>query len=295
MTFLLAAISKVLASTVTYPFSLAKTRAQVSSQEPSSGTGETSDKEKSNDALGSRALQARQRTVFSTILRIAQTEGIWGLYQGLGAEVLKGFFSHGITMLMKDRIHAVIISLYYTVQNALKKYPSPSEVAKSASDSVQNAYEQGKEQASEAYAKGAEVVGSATESAKQVVSHGSHEAQELVEKGRQHAADAYSKGAQAAETATASAQDAVHSGTQQAGQVYEKSREAVGNAASSVYDQGKSVLDKGQNAASNATQQTGDAFEQGKQAASDASQQAKDAVLDADIKDINGPDKGIKE
>jgi hypothetical protein len=77
--------------------------------------------------------------------------------------------------------------------------------------------------------------------------------------------------------------------------VYEKSREAVGNAASSVYDQGKSVLDKGQNAASNATQQTGDAFEQGKQAASDASQQAKDAVLDADIKDINGPDKGIKE
>jgi len=295
MTFLLAAISKVLASTVTYPFSLAKTRAQVSSQEPSSGTGETSDKEKSNDALGSRALQARQRTVFSTILRIAQTEGIWGLYQGLGAEVLKGFFSHGITMLMKDRIHAVIISLYYTVQNALKKYPSPSEVAKSASDSVQNAYEQGKEQASEAYAKGAEVVGSATESAKQVVSQGSREAQELVEKGRQHAADAYSKGAQAAETATASAQDAVHSGTQQAGQVYEKSREAVGNAASSVYDQGKSVLDKGQNAASNATQQTGDAFEQGKQAASDASQQAKDAVLDADIKDINGPDKGIKE
>ena len=295
MTFLLAAISKVLASTVTYPFSLAKTRAQVSSQEPSSGTGETSDKEKSNDALGSRALQARQRTVFSTILRIAQTEGIWGLYQGLGAEVLKGFFSHGITMLMKDRIHAVIISLYYTVQNALKKYPSPSEGAKSASDSVQNAYEQGKEQASEAYAKGAEVVGSATESAKQVVSQGSREAQELVEKGRQHAADAYSKGAQAAETATASAQDAVHSGTQQAGQVYEKSREAVGNAASSVYDQGKSVLDKGQNAASNATQQTGDAFEQGKQAASDASQQAKDAVLDADIKDINGPDKGIKE
>lgn len=295
MTFLLAAISKVFASTVTYPFSLAKTRAQVSSQEPSSGTGETSDKDKSNDALGSRALQARQRTVFSTILRIAQTEGIWGLYQGLGAEVLKGFFSHGITMLMKDRIHAVIISLYYTVQNALKKYPSPSEVAKSASDSVQNAYEQGKEQASEAYAKGAEVVGSATESAKQVVSQGSHEAQELVEKGRQHAADAYSKGAQAAETATASAQDAVHSGTQQAGQAYEKSRETVGNAASSVYDQGKSVLDKGQNAASNATQQTGDAFEQGKQAASDASQQAKNAVLDADIKDINGPDKGIKE
>ncbi|KAG9190366.1 abhydrolase domain-containing protein 12 [Alternaria panax] len=295
MTFLLAAISKVLASTATYPFSLAKARAQVSSQKPSSGIGETSDKEKSDDPLESRALQARQRTVFSTILRIAQTEGVWGLYQGLGAEVLKGFFSHGITMLIKDRIHAVIISLYYTVQEALKKYPSPSQVAQSASDSVQNAYEQGKEQASGAYVKGAEAVGNATESAKQVVSQGSQQAQELVEKGRQQAADAYARGAQAAETASTSAQGAAHSGLQQAGQVYEKSKDAVGEAASSAYDQGKSVLDKGQSAASNATQQAGDAIEQGKQAATDASQQVKDAVLDADIKDINGPDTGIKE
>jgi len=255
MTFLLAAISKVLASTATYPFSLAKTRAQVSSQKPSSGIGETSDKEKSDEPLESRALQARQRTVFSTILRIAQTEGIWGLYQGLGAEVLKGFFSHGITMLMKDRIHAVIISLYYTVQGALKKYPSPSEVAQSASNSVQSAYEQGKEQASDAYAKGAEVVGNATESAKHAVSQGSQQAQDLVEKGR----------------------------------------DAVSEAASNAYDQGKNVLDKGQDAATNATQQTGEALEHGKRAASEASQQAKDAVLDADVKDINGPDKGIKE
>jgi vacuolar-type H+-ATPase subunit H len=295
MTFLLAAISKVLASTATYPFSLAKTRAQVSSQKPTSGVGETSDKEKSNDPLESRALQARQRTVFSTILRVAQTEGIWGLYQGLGAEVLKGFFSHGITMLMKDRIHAVIISLYYTVQEALKKYPSPSEVAKSASDRVQNAYEQGKEQASDAYAKGAEVVGNATESAKHAVSQGSQQAQELVEKGRQQAADMYSKGAQAAETASTSAQGAIRSGSQQTGELYERGKDTVSEAANSAFDQGKNVLEKGQDAASNVTQRTGDALEQGKRAASDASQQAKDAVLDADIKDINGPDKGIKD
>jgi hypothetical protein len=36
-------------------------------------------------------------------------------------------------------------------------------------------------------------------------------------------------------------------------------------------------------------------LDQGKAAASDASQQAKNAVLDAEIRDINGPDKGIKE
>lgn len=203
ITFLLAAMSKVLASTITYPFSLAKTRAQVSAQKPMSGTGETSDGEKSQEPIKAKALQARQRTVFSTILRIAQTEGIWALYDGLGPEVLKGFFSHGITMLMKDRIHSVIISLYYALQKALNKYPSPGAIAKSASDSVQDAYAQGKEQASEAYAKSMDVVGNATESAKHAVG-----------KGKEQAADVYAKSTEVAETASHTAQEALQSGGQ---------------------------------------------------------------------------------
>lgn len=230
MTFLLAAISKTLASTVTYPFSLAKTRAQVSSQKPWSGVGATSDREKSNEAMEARAIQARQRTVFSTILRIAQDEGIWALYQGLGPEVLKGFFSHGITMLMKDRIHAVIISLYYTLQKALKTYPSPGEVAQSASDRVQHAYEQGKGQASDGYAKGTEVIGNAAESAKH----------------------------------------AVEKGKEQAGEMYEKSRDAVSDAASSAYSQGKDMVEKGQEAASKAARQAGDAANDASQQAREA-------------------------
>jgi hypothetical protein len=375
LTFLLAAISKALASTVTYPFSLAKTRAQVSSQKPSSTAGETSEKEKPRGSQQSKTVQARQRTVFSTILRIAQTEGLAGLYQGLGAEVLKGFFSHGITMLMKDRIHTVIISLYYTIQKALATSPSPSEIAKSASDSAHNAYEQGKEQASDAYAKSVEVAGNATESvrgvvadgtqqaqgllekgkeqaseaytksveavnhatesAKGAVADGSHYAQDLVGKGREQAADVYSKGTEAAETtstnahsaaqsasqqaqtfvekgkeqasdayskaaevaetASSNAQDAVQSASQQAGKVYETGKNAASQAASSAYSQGKDVLDQGEGAASNATHQAGDALEKGKAMASDASQQAGDAVLDADVRDINGPDGSIKK
>jgi hypothetical protein len=335
MTFLLAAISKVLASTVTYPFSLAKTRAQVSSQKPSSTTGETSETGKSETPLAARAMQARQRTVFSTIMRIVQTEGLWALYQGLGAEVLKGFFSHGITMLMKDRIHAVIISLYYTVQNALQKYPSPGELAKSASERAQNVYDQGKQQASDAYAKGVEVVGNATESAKHTVAAGSHQAQELVGKSKEQAANVYAKGVQVAGTASTTAQDTLQSGSQQAGELYEKSKDVATNAAGSAYSQSKDLLNQSQDAANNATHQTGEALkqgkvaainaasnaysqsndllnrgrdvagnatqqagnvlDQGKAAASDASQQAKNAVLDAEIRDINGPDKGIKE
>jgi hypothetical protein len=335
MTFLLAAISKALASTVTYPFSLAKTRLQVSSQKPNPITGETSESRKSETPLEARAVQARQRTVFSTIMRIAQTEGLWALYQGLGAEVLKGFFSHGITMLMKDRIHAVIISLYYTLQNALQKAPSPRELAKSASDRAQNAYEQGKEQATDAYAKGIEVVGNATERARDAVAEGSHQAQELaakgkeqvgdayaksvevvgnatesakhavaegsqqaqdlVEKGKEQVADAYSKGVQVTETASQTAQGTIQRGSQQAGEAYETGKDAASSAASSAYSQSKDFLSQGQDAASNASQRTRDALEHGKAAVNDASQRAKDAVLNADVKDINGPDTGIKE
>ncbi|RMZ73626.1 peroxisomal adenine nucleotide transporter 1 [Pyrenophora seminiperda CCB06] len=232
VTFLLAAISKVLASTATYPFSLAKARAQVSSQKPSSGSGETSDKEKSEGTLESKALQARQRTVFSTILRIARTEGIQALYEGLGAEVLKGFFSHGITMLMKDRIHTVIISLYYTVQRALERYPGPKEVMKTAAEDVQS-----------------------------VVTEGSQQAQDLVEKGRDAAGDAYSRGAQAAETAV----------------------ETASETAQGIYNKGKEMLNQGQEAA-------GEAMENVKDTVGNASQQAKDAIVDADVRDIDGPD-----
>ncbi|CAO2653847.1 Nn.00g105800.m01.CDS01 [Neocucurbitaria sp. VM-36] len=288
ITFLLAAISKALASTITYPFSLAKTRAQVSAQKPSATTGETSEKEEAENLLGSRAVRARQRTVFSTILRIAQTEGLWGLYQGLGAEVLKGFFSHGITMLMKDRIHTAIISLYYSVLESLQKYPSREEMTKNASDSVKGVYESGKEQVNGAYAKGVEFAGNASEIVKDVVAEGSQQAQSLVERGKEQANDLYARGAQAAETASSSAQDAVQRGSQQAGALLEKGKEQAGDVAAWASS-------TTQDAAANSSQRAGELLERGQDAAGKAVEQAKDSVIRADIKDINGPDTGIKE
>lgn len=190
ITFLIAAVSKALASTITYPFSLAKTRAQVSSQKPSQTTGPVSETEKFKGAGQSRAVRARQRTVFSTILRIAKTEGLWALYQGLGAEVMKGFFSHGITMLMKDQIHTAIINMYYLVLKSLKKYPSPEEMAKMASEQAHDAYEQGKEQVGDAYAKSVEFAGSAAAKVQEVAATGSHQAEGLLEKGKEVAGEA---------------------------------------------------------------------------------------------------------
>lgn len=122
-TFLLAALSKALASTITYPFSLAKSRLQASSHEDDDTIDEKSSLPKRN---------AVPTNVFTTILQIAQTEGIGALYEGLGGEVLKGFFSHGITMIVKEAIHKLVIRLYYAILKLLRKYPSPQELAETA-------------------------------------------------------------------------------------------------------------------------------------------------------------------
>jgi len=179
LTFLLAAISKAFASTVTYPFSLAKTRAQVSTQKPTETTGPTSEVEKEveDSFVRLRVANARNHTVFSTILRIARTEGIQGLYQGLGAEVVKGFFSHGITMLMKDQIHSVIIDLYYLVLKSLKKYPSPEELADIAAKRAKATYENGKNQVGSAYTKGVDMAENASQVAKDMANGASNKVQ----------------------------------------------------------------------------------------------------------------------
>jgi hypothetical protein len=291
MTFLLAAISKALASTVTYPFSLAKTRAQVSSQKPSATTGETSETEKPGKPLESKAARARQRTVFSTIFRIAETEGLQGLYQGLGAEVLKGFFSHGITMLMKDRIHSVIISLYYTISNYLQKYPSPEELARRASDGAKEVYEHGKEQANGAYTKGVELAGQATEKVKEVAAEGSQRASDLMESGKEQASEAYAKGTQLSESASVKIQDAAANGSKQASELLDRGRQTANNAS----HQTREALETGRSTASDASERAVGAAETGRDATANVGQRVSQAIKDADIKDINGPDTGVKE
>ncbi|KAL2008538.1 hypothetical protein VTN00DRAFT_6732 [Thermoascus crustaceus] len=107
VTFLLAATSKAAASSITYPFSLAKTRAQADSN---------------------HQRRQKKQTIFSTILQISRTEGPLALYAGLRIELLKGFFSHGITILTKDTVHALIIRVYYALLVLLSRYPSPEDL-----------------------------------------------------------------------------------------------------------------------------------------------------------------------
>ena len=142
-TFFLAAISKAIASTITYPFSLAKSRAQASSR---SSKYSANDEKGSDSAVSMEPPSATERlrnrapsNVFGIILYIARTEGIGALYEGLGGEVLKGFFSNGITMLVKETIHKLIIGLYYVILKLLKRYPNPQELKWSMKEHVAEA------------------------------------------------------------------------------------------------------------------------------------------------------------
>jgi len=128
LTFLTAATSKALASTATYPLSMAKARAQAAAAESPKGTPadtvattERCDTEKQPlDAGGDTKASAKQQqrrpaNILMALAQIAETEGIGSLYSGVSGEVVKGFFSYGLTMLLKERLFMFVIKLYYAL------------------------------------------------------------------------------------------------------------------------------------------------------------------------------------
>ncbi|KAL8853099.1 MAG: hypothetical protein Q9221_001981 [Calogaya cf. arnoldii] len=144
-TFLIAAVSKAVASTITYPFSLAKSRAQASSRSGNAKEDdETGAAEGKKENMGSESEKTKAQmpsNVFGTILSIARAEGLGALYEGLGGDVLKGFFSHGITMIVKQIVHRFIIQLYHATLRLLKRFPSPEDAAQSSKERTKQAFE----------------------------------------------------------------------------------------------------------------------------------------------------------
>ncbi|KAI9776251.1 MAG: hypothetical protein M1839_000485 [Geoglossum umbratile] len=128
-TFLLAAISKALASTITYPFSLAKARSQAT------GTHHT----------GSLP---RPKTVFGSLWAITQTQGLSALYEGVSGEVTKGFLSNGTTMMLKQIIHHFIVQAYYITLDLSHKYAT-YQMLERAGSVVKNGAKGGLEKLSE--------------------------------------------------------------------------------------------------------------------------------------------------
>lgn len=148
-TFLVAALSKAIATTVTYPFQIAKARVQVSAPESPRPEPEAEAEEKKEEAsteakdediivveqnIGRRASKAQafagrvhrlaEDTIFGTVMHIRKTEGVSALYDGIGGELLKAFFNHGTTMLSKEIVHKLIVQLYFFVLAKIRSSPT---------------------------------------------------------------------------------------------------------------------------------------------------------------------------
>lgn len=118
LTFLLSAFSKVIASSITYPFSLAKARLQAGAKRE----GQDEKQVVESDIQGDKKREAVRATVVSTMLTIIQTEGASALYQGLQVEALRAFFSHGLTMSVKQVVQRFLVKAYYILSILLSRY-----------------------------------------------------------------------------------------------------------------------------------------------------------------------------
>ena len=115
-TFFLAAISKALATSVTYPFSLTKARMQASGTTSHTSSYPPSEAETPTTSSPTPSPSyKKQPTIFHTLLTLATTEGPSSLYEGLPLDLLKGFLSHGTTMLLKQSIHSIVLKLYFSL------------------------------------------------------------------------------------------------------------------------------------------------------------------------------------
>ncbi|KAK1828432.1 mitochondrial carrier domain-containing protein [Podospora conica] len=109
--FLLAAGSKVVATGGMYPLVVGRARVQAG---VGGGEGETGE-----GAVG----RVVRDSIFGTVWRIGRTEGVGALYDGLGGEVVKGFFNYGLGMVFKDVVHGVLVRMYVALVVFLRNYP----------------------------------------------------------------------------------------------------------------------------------------------------------------------------
>ncbi|OZJ04211.1 hypothetical protein BZG36_02957 [Bifiguratus adelaidae] len=101
--FFLSAISKSMATALTYPFIFLKTNMIVGNK--------TNAKGKDKEAERNESMLALWR-------RIVKQEGVSGLYKGIQSQITKGFFNHGIMYMIKDRVSLWLTVVFFAAYKA---------------------------------------------------------------------------------------------------------------------------------------------------------------------------------
>ncbi|RMZ77178.1 hypothetical protein DV738_g4473, partial [Chaetothyriales sp. CBS 135597] len=135
VTVLLAALSKAIAASLTYPFSVARSRLQHAGAKE---TDEVDDGRRADNAL-------------NVLNRISEREGLQNLYAGVGLEAGKQFFGHGLTLLAKQGIQTAAAQLYSVFSIVMGRYRSEVDAQRLRERARENMeyYNLGREQAAD--------------------------------------------------------------------------------------------------------------------------------------------------
>jgi len=99
-----AAFSNVVATALLYPLMLAKTRLQVQRKRRQEQV-----KEGDMSMLEANSLSPSMMSIWSDAY---ERNGWSGVYQGLEAQIVKGFVNQGVTMMVKQRVELIIVAMY---------------------------------------------------------------------------------------------------------------------------------------------------------------------------------------
>ncbi|KAF1806412.1 mitochondrial carrier domain-containing protein [Mucor lusitanicus] len=86
--FLFSALSKSIATMITYPFIFLRTR-----------------------MIGNK--DGKQKGMLETLKHVVEKDGVLGLYKGMQAQLIKGFFNQGIMYMIKDYVATYLALVFY--------------------------------------------------------------------------------------------------------------------------------------------------------------------------------------
>ncbi|KAF8926632.1 hypothetical protein BGZ58_011026 [Dissophora ornata] len=131
--FFISACSKAIASFLTYPLILTKTKLQTKSEQEEEDDDDeeatigVDSKETESGAEGGVAKEKKVKgfTGISDVVRtVIRDKGIAGLYTGCQGQVVKGFFSFGLMYMIKDRVVAWMLTVFLAIHKMRNRVAS---------------------------------------------------------------------------------------------------------------------------------------------------------------------------
>jgi len=107
--FFMGALSKTMATVVTYPYIMAKVRLQARSTDDDDSNGTLPTPVSASQAEQNKA--ARYRGAVDVLTKVYKHRGLAGWYQGMGAQITKAVLSQALLFMLKDQFERYALLL----------------------------------------------------------------------------------------------------------------------------------------------------------------------------------------